>query len=307
MFEVSLTDARADEMHPVFANLFVTADWDPQGARALFSREHPRVENEEALHAVHFIALSDDGIAACARRPIARSGSGRNREASRPLANFGTSCRCRRHARTTGLDPIAALSMQLLIPRARVGARDRSAPQRRRRGKRSRYSSTAISRRWSSSGRAMMSTTLSAIRMREMRFQLGRICWRYRRSPTMLMLLVSRPQSDASVAAFDRRALWRFGISGDRPLIVVEAGTVRGIGLVRSLARALRLWSWGGVACDLVVIDSEPSSYRNAAATRIVGAARTVLTRRRHRRRRAQLHVARRTRPATSRRRTRGA
>ena len=56
--------------------------------------------------------------------------------------------------------------------------------------------------------------------------------------------------------------MWRFGISGDRPIIVVEAAAVRGIGLVRSLVRALRLWSWGGVACDLIILDSEPSSYQ---------------------------------------------
>src|SRR4029434_4817897 len=78
---------------------------------------------------------------------------------------------------------------------------------------------------------------------------------------TMLTLLVSRPQGDATEATYDRRALWRFGISGDRPLIVVEAVTARGVGLVRALVRALRWWSWGGVTCDLVVIDNEQSSY----------------------------------------------
>ena len=35
----------------------------------------------------------------------------------------------------------------------------------------------------------------------------------------------------------------------------------QGLGLLRSLAQALRLWSWGGVACDLVVVNDEPASY----------------------------------------------
>jgi cyclic beta-1,2-glucan synthetase len=105
-----------------------------------------------------------------------------------------------------------------------------------------------------------MSTTLSAIRMREMRISSDETR-AIQAITTMLVLLVSRPHAEGRAPAFDRRALWRFGISGDRPLIVVEAAAVRGIGLVRSLARALRLWSWGDVACDLVVLDSEPSSY----------------------------------------------
>ena len=30
---------------------------------------------------------------------------------------------------------------------------------------------------------------------------------------------------------------------------------------MRSLGHALRLWSWGGIACDLVVVNAEPASY----------------------------------------------
>ncbi|MDP2368169.1 GH36-type glycosyl hydrolase domain-containing protein, partial [Rhodoferax sp.] len=55
---------------------------------------------------------------------------------------------------------------------------------------------------------------------------------------------------------------WRFGISGDRPLILVSAGVVEGLGLMRSLAQGLSLWTWGGVACDLVVVNAEPASYQ---------------------------------------------
>jgi cyclic beta-1,2-glucan synthetase len=40
----------------------------------------------------------------------------------------------------------------------------------------------------------------------------------------------------------------RFGISGDRPIVLVTAGVSQGLGLLRSLTQALRLWSWGGVA-----------------------------------------------------------
>ena len=61
--------------------------------------------------------------------------------------------------------------------------------------------------------------------------------------------------------ACDRRLLWRFGVSGDKPLILVSAGVLQGLGLLRTLAKALRVWAWAGVACDLVIINAEPSSY----------------------------------------------
>ena len=80
--------------------------------------------------------------------------------------------------------------------------------------------------------------------------------------------------ADRGSEACDRRLLWRFGISGDRPIVLVSAGVVQGLGLLRSLVQALRLWSWGGVACDLVVVNAEPRSYLMALQREIGCAAR---------------------------------
>jgi cyclic beta-1,2-glucan synthetase len=62
----------------------------------------------------------------------------------------------------------------------------------------------------------------------------------------------------------DRQRLWRFGISGDKPIVLVFAGIPESLGLIRSLAQALQLWTWGGVPCDLVIINREPASYEMA-------------------------------------------
>jgi cyclic beta-1,2-glucan synthetase len=72
---------------------------------------------------------------------------------------------------------------------------------------------------------------------------------------------------------YDKRLLWRMSISGDRPLILVFAGAAQGLGLLRTLTQALRLWSWGGVACDLVVVNAEAASYQ-MALHRDIGALR---------------------------------
>jgi cyclic beta-1,2-glucan synthetase len=84
---------------------------------------------------------------------------------------------------------------------------------------------------------------------------------------TTLLLSLTRPQAklylhqDVLADTCDRRLLWHFGISGDRPIIVVHASVLQDVGLLRSMVQAMRIWSWAGVACDLVVINAEPSSY----------------------------------------------
>ena len=56
--------------------------------------------------------------------------------------------------------------------------------------------------------------------------------------------------------------------------MLVSAGAMQGLGLLRSLAQALRLWSWGGVACDLVVVNAEAGVVPDGAAARARRAAR---------------------------------
>jgi cyclic beta-1,2-glucan synthetase len=56
--------------------------------------------------------------------------------------------------------------------------------------------------------------------------------------------------------------LWRLGISGDRPLLLVHAAAPQGLALLRVLALVLREWSRAGVACDVVVLSREPHSYQ---------------------------------------------
>ena len=55
-------------------------------------------------------------------------------------------------------------------------------------------------------------------------------------------------------------------MSYSRRRCVIGSGLVavaepQGAGMVRALTQALKLWSWGGLACDLVVLNGEPASY----------------------------------------------
>ncbi|MCQ9378936.1 GH36-type glycosyl hydrolase domain-containing protein [Methyloversatilis sp. XJ19-49] len=267
MFEVSLSDARADEMHPAFAKLFVQATWDEASRAAYFSRK-PRLSTESGLHAVHFIAHADPHLTSVTVQTDRARWLGRHCDAAHPRADYGkaaepsTAPHAPEQDCVTGLDPLASLSMHLRLPAhgmasltvgtAAADARDTLQALVER------YRQDAMVERSS-----LMSGTFASIRLREMRVNADDRA-AIQLLTTTLALLMSRPvplEAPVGGALHDRRALWRLGMSGDRPIIVVCASAVQGIRMLRSLFQALRWWSWGGLTCDLVVMNSEARSY----------------------------------------------
>jgi cyclic beta-1,2-glucan synthetase len=294
-FELTLSDDRADESHPSFMNLFVRAAWQPEHQALVFDRT-PRLPTEPALRAAHFLTDSDPQVVGLRIQTDRQRWLGRNRAASQPLALFDLPPTAAADAApstdnsnplqagclplATGLDPVCALAVRL-----RIAAH----------GKVKLTFATAASdnpttlhavidkyRQASAVQRAsLMSATLTAIRLRTLRLGPDNFA-AIQSLTTALALSLTRPRAEparamdnpraidlaAATAAqpaaaehCDRRLLWRFGISGDRPLLLVNASGIQGLGLLRTLAQALRLWAWGGVGCDLVVVNAEPASY----------------------------------------------
>lgn len=275
-FEITLADPRADEAHPAFSNLFLRAQWRPAQHAMVWERK-PRLPTEAGLRAAHF--LVDPGRAREQLRSIGVQADrgrwlGRNRDASRPLAEFDPAPQdgpTLDGALDTGLDPVCGLCIGVVLaPRSKLrlvfctAASDNAATL------------DAVIDKYRQPGpverASLMSATLARIRLRELRIG-AEIFAAIQSLTTALLMTVTRPlpddvagsdAPDASIprlAPCDRRTLWRFGISGDRPIVLVSAGVSQGLGLVRALTQALRVWAWGGVACDLVVVNAEPSSY----------------------------------------------
>lgn len=286
-FEVSLSEASADEAHPAFANLFISADWDA-AHQSLQLQRRPRRDEEPALHALHFVAHADLGwhpAQAVADRARWR---GRLRSAAQPLADFGLDDALS-GPRPTGLDPVAALRLRITLPphghaelllataaernpallhalRERFQAQGRDAwPQAEG------HSAKPVLAKPPLSGAALASATRSPwpgpepLRLGELaiapqdRDALQQIT-------TALVLLLARPApslagDDAADAPCPRSSLWRLGVGGDRPLITVHIGNARGLRSLRVLLQGLARWAQGGVPCDLVVVNIEPHAY----------------------------------------------
>ncbi len=267
-FEITLAAPSADEAHPAFSNLFMRSAWHA-GQQALLFERKPRLPTEAGLHAAHFIAETEPAIIALRVQTDRLGWLGRNRDASRPLAMFPalppieTADTHDGSALDTGLDPVCAISARLkLAPQSKVRLTFCTAAAN------DRATLAAVidkHRQTSPIERAsLMSATLTGIRLRELAINAENFA-AIQSLTTAIVMSITRPSVfDSSVArpeASDRRLLWRFGISGDRPIVLVAAGAPQGMGLLRALVQALRVWSWSGVACDLVVINAEPTSY----------------------------------------------
>ena len=278
-FEVTLSDARADETHPAFTNLFVRAEWQP-AQRALWFERKPRLPSESALRIAHFLTDSDTQVLDVRVQADRQRWLGRNRPASQPLADFdawpaaGDASPQETALLDTGLDPVCAMAVRLRIAplaKARLTfATAASDDDGTLRAVIDKYLQPIHVQRAS-----LMSATLSGIRLRTLRVNAETFA-AIQSLSTALVLSLTRPHqatgrlADGGSEVCDRRLLWRFGISGDRPLLLVSAGAMHGLGLLRSLAQGLRIWAWGGVACDLVVVNAEPASYQMALQRELV-------------------------------------
>ncbi|MDO9315112.1 MAG: glucoamylase family protein [Burkholderiaceae bacterium] len=279
-FDVTLADPRADEAHPAFSNLFVRAEWQAEQQALLFERT-PRLATESGLQAAHFLAESDPQVVSIRVQTDRQRWLGRNRSPHQPQASFESVPLSPEgqgsNTLDTGLDPVCAMAVRLRIePQGKAlltfatTASDNGGTLRAVIDK---YRQASHVKRAS-----LMSATLASIRFRTLRISTENFD-AIQTLTTALVLTLTRPRThaarlnEAAAGVCDRRLLWRFGISGDRPIVLVSAGAPEGLGLIRSLAQALRLWSWSGVACDLVVLNAEPASYL-MAVQRELGAMR---------------------------------
>ena len=274
-FEASLSDPRADEAHPAFTNLFVRAEWQA-AQQALVLARKPRLATEPGLQVAHFLADSDPQVTELRIQTDRQHWLGRNRAPHQPLASFdplpaaatdaGAPTPQGSDTLDTGLDPVCALCVRLRIaPHAKATLTFATAASDN--GDTLRAVIDKYRLQSNVQRASLMSATLTGIRLRAL--ALGPENFAAIQSlTTALVACLTRPQprpvmaqETAAAETCDRQLLWRFGISGDRPIILVWAGVAQGLGLLRSLSQALSLWSWGSIACDLVVVNAEPASY----------------------------------------------
>ncbi|AVQ81541.1 GH36-type glycosyl hydrolase domain-containing protein [Variovorax sp. PMC12] len=253
-FEPVLSNPKADEAHPAFANLFVESRWEPAWRALLMSRK-PRLHGDAVAAAAHFLASVDANVLSVDCMTDRRAFIGRNRSLAdpaldaQPLAHNGRP--------VNGLDPIACLRVRLsLAPGATARLSFATA------------AAQSIEALMPGIDRYMqpmhveratrMAATLAQVRLRDLSIAPAQNV-ALQDLTTILTYTTPRVMSDRGL--IDLRQIWRFGISGDMPIVLVHIHSMIGMGLINTLLRAQPWWGFGGVACDLVVLNGEPNSY----------------------------------------------
>jgi cyclic beta-1,2-glucan synthetase len=253
-FEAVLADARADEAHPAFSNLFVQTCWEPQW-RALLLKRKPRLQGDAQMAVAHFLAEVDADLLSVECMADRRVFAGRNQPAHRPA--WREQSMDADGNPINGLDPVASLRLNLrLAPggSARLSFATAAAETEEELVARiDKYLQPMHVVR-----ATRMAATLAQVRLRDLALTPEE---HLTLQDLTTALMYSTPRPGARPGPVDQRQLWRFGISGDKPIVLVRIQAPSGLPLVNALLRAQPWWTFGGLAVDMVVINSEPNSY----------------------------------------------
>ena len=275
-FEVVLADAKADEAHPAFSNLFIDTTWHAPWRALLLSRR-PRLQGDPHVSAAHFLAEADADIVSLDCITDRRAFLGRNRSRTQP-AMAQVWAKDTDATPVNGLDPVACLRVKVRIAAGGVAklcfATTAADDVSEMAGRIDKYLQPMHVER-----AARMAATLAQVRLRDLGIDADENA-ALQDLTTALMYTSHRTHtthtthttanSSTSSALIDQQQLWRLGISGDKPILLVRIHSSEGLGLVQSLLRAQPWWSFGALAIDVVVLNSEDNSYLSPLQHEIV-------------------------------------
>jgi len=255
--ELVLAPCRVEAAHPAFSNLFVQTE-AVASHDALLATRRPRSGEEETVWAGHVLAVTGEVVGGVQyetdRARFLGRGNQVHRAAAvdRPLSN------------SVGrvLDPVFSLRRKVRIRPGATAHLDFTTVIAR-----TRPEALDLIDKFSGSVAFERSLTLAwtqaQVRLNHLRIdpeqahvfqQLAGALIYF--DPALRIPLGQKDRPSASKAG-----LWRHGISGDLPIVLVRIDQPEERGLVRDLLRAQEYWRTKGLVADLVIINEEPSSY----------------------------------------------
>ncbi len=256
--EVVLAMPAADAAHPAFQNLFVQTEYVPTYG-ALLATRRPRSAEEETVWAVHVSAMEGKSLDAVQyetdRARLLDRGLGVRAPSTivdgRPLSN------------TTGavLDPVLSLRRSIRLrpgETAEVTFSTLVADSREK--------ALALADKYHDPATFEREAALAWTQAQVLLHHLGvsqNEAHLFQRLASRVLYVDPTLRSPAAILAMDRgqRALWRHGISGDRPIILARIDQIRDREIIRQLLRAHEYWGWKGLAVDLVVLNEHEFTY----------------------------------------------
>lgn len=267
--EVVLAVPGADAAHPAFSNLFVQTEFVGPPPAILCTRR-PRSEGETAPWLLHLMAGDQGARDAISCETDRARFVGRGRTPARPAAMLDVSPALSNTAGSV-LDPIVSLRRTFdLAPDETIhvdfilGVTE------------SRDTALALVDRYLDPRAGDRSFVLARNRSQAIESQLNATeaeLETYERLAGPLIYTDPARRAASGVLLRNRggqRDLWRYGISGDLPIVLLRSGDPTGAGLVEQLIRAHAYWRMNGLPTDLVILTEEVPASRPCLHDQVV-------------------------------------
>jgi len=257
--ELALAPPAEDEAHPAFGKLFLTTEALPDKAALLCCRRR-RIDGAEDVWAIHVLSVEGRMPGPVEWETDRARFLGRGRDPSDALSIDG-----RPLSGTTGPVLDAVLSLRTRV-RLEPGGFTRLAFATGVSTNRS--DALALAERYHDAAAAARTLALSFTHAQIGLQHLGMTT----QEAQLYMALASRViyadpsfRADPAVIAASRGGqpgLWRHGISGDLPIVLVRVVEDDDLSLVHDLLKAQQYWRLKAFSADLVILNEHPSGYR---------------------------------------------
>ncbi|NLF24879.1 MAG: hypothetical protein GX589_04380, partial [Deltaproteobacteria bacterium] len=256
--EVSLASFQAERAHPAYSHMFVTSEFLPEYGALIFERRQHHSQ-EGRLFMMHLLSGMEN--AQTLQYETSRSRFlGRAQNSQDPLAmQYHTPL-----SRTCGtvLDPVFALRTRLEVPshstravsfvtgvaESREGLIDLVRKYRE-----GHWVSRAFEMAWS----------VNDLELRHQLFSVKRVR-AFHRLATALFYNIEPRRASADLLKRNRlgqSGLWRFGVSGDKPIVFLTVNDHDQLGLVEDCLLAHEYLRQRGVYFDLIILNENPGGY----------------------------------------------
>ncbi len=259
--EIVLATPASDEAHPAFSNLFVQTEYVPQ-VNGLLATRRPRSVHDESLWAAHVVAYEskNEGSSGIEFETDRAKFLGRGRNVQAPLALLEG----RRLSNTVGavLDPIASLRIHVAIaPGATVHASFATMVAN------SRETILNLADKYHDPGAFDRASNLAWTHAQVKLHYLGitgseaQVFQQLASRILYSNLLLRGPRELLQGNRLPVSELWKFGISGDRPILLARIEDGADIGVIRQLLTAHEYLHVKRLGIDLVILNEQSTSY----------------------------------------------
>jgi len=267
--EVVLLSPAADELHPVFSNLFVQTEI-MRDQQAIICTRRTSSGKEKSMHMVHLMNIYGITAQKISYETDRLKFIGRGRSTHNPQVISGSA----ELSNTNGfvLDPIVSIRCVVSIEPEQTVTIDfiSGASETREKAVKiiERYKDRHLTDRIFALAWTHGQVVLQQLNATESDAQL------YGRLASSILYANSLWRANASTIIKNFRgqsSLWVYGISGDLPIVLLKIGNMLNIELVRQLIQAHAYWRRKGLHVDLMIINEDYSVYRQQLNDQIIG------------------------------------